>query len=198
MTLDIAGLGPAVFAPSRRPDGSREGNHFVQLYDQEFSLIDAVTTFFITGIRRGDGAIAIADQAHLAAFEEALRGSGVHLDALRSGGRYVEVDGEALLDQVLVGDTVDVSTFSSVVGDLIDDVALSTGAVRIFGEMVAMMWAGGNVAGAIALEEAWNELAMRHPFQLFCAYPALAFEQEHLESLTEVCRQHTHVIPPSA
>ena len=86
--------------------------------------------------------------------------------------------------------------FAASIGELIAQAAKGGRNVRVFGEMVALLWAAGNVAGAISLEELWNGLAETHPFQLFCAYPVHAFKGDDLVPLREVCHQHSHVIPP--
>jgi hypothetical protein len=69
--------------------------------------------------------------------------------------------------------------------------------MRVFGEMVALLWTAGNQAAAIRLEELWNDLARSAaPFSLFCAYamPDLAGE-ENEAAFRAICHQHTRVIP---
>jgi hypothetical protein len=50
--------------------------------------------------------------------------------------------------------------------------------VRVFGEMVALLWADGDRNGALVLEGLWNELTRRLSFPLLCAYPASFFSTE--------------------
>jgi hypothetical protein len=49
--------------------------------------------------------------------------------------------------------------------------------LRIFGEMVAVLWNDGKHDAALSLEELWNDLREEHDFSLFCAYPLKCFEQ---------------------
>ena len=68
--------------------------------------------------------------------------------------------------------------------------------MRIYGEMVAVLWDQGNVAAAIELERLWNELADSNPFSLFCAYPIRAFDLDAgAERFRKICAQHSAVIP---
>jgi hypothetical protein len=60
--------------------------------------------------------------------------------------------------------------------------------------MVALLVSDGDVAGAMALEDHWNELAASHRFRLFCAYPSDAFDAADTASLTGVCNRHSHVL----
>jgi hypothetical protein len=62
--------------------------------------------------------------------------------------------------------------------------------------MVALLWAEGNYAAAVRVEELWNDLQKTYSFSLFCAYPINAFTGERFaEPLTGVCTAHSSVIP---
>ncbi len=69
--------------------------------------------------------------------------------------------------------------------------------VRIFGEMVALLWEQGNQTAALRLEALWNELrSTTHPFSLLCAYPMSLFVgPERAELFTQMCELHSQVIP---
>jgi signal transduction histidine kinase len=62
--------------------------------------------------------------------------------------------------------------------------------------MVDILFRDGNTAGAIRLEELWNNLAHRHSFDLLCAYAIGNFYTEaHAEQLKDICDRHTEVVP---
>jgi hypothetical protein len=88
----------------------------------------------------------------------------------------------------------DAARFEATMGELVSRAAQGPRELRIYGEMVAVLWDQGNVAAAIALEDLWNDLATRHPFSLFCAYPVSAFDTEKTEQFRKVCGQHSRVI----
>ena len=68
--------------------------------------------------------------------------------------------------------------------------------VAVFGEMVALLWARGNPAAALRLEELWNSLARTHAFSLCCAYPMKGFtSQQDAAAFMKICAQHSHVFP---
>jgi hypothetical protein len=70
------------------------------------------------------------------------------------------------------------------------------GGVRIFGEMVALLWERGNHPAAVRLETLWNELSARMPFTLLCAYPmAELVGSAQTEPFARMCALHTHVVP---
>ncbi|HEY4386628.1 MAG TPA: PAS domain S-box protein, partial [Ktedonobacteraceae bacterium] len=71
--------------------------------------------------------------------------------------------------------------------------------VRIFGEMVALLWAQGNRAAAIRLEDLWNELGQAYAFSLFCAYPMQGFGgSTHEAQFSQICQQHSQVVLPES
>jgi hypothetical protein len=173
-------------------EDAEPGAHFVEYYDDVDSLTDSVRTFVSIGISRGDAAIVIAERAHLDAFESEL-GRVVDLDRARARGSYVSRDASETLAQLLDDGLPDPARFEAVVGDSIARAAAGGTRVRIFGEMVAVLWAQGNVAGALALEDLWNRLADLYRFRLFCAYPTSAFDGDPASS-EAVSHRHSHVV----
>ena len=66
--------------------------------------------------------------------------------------------------------------------------------VRVFGEMVSLLWDASLSDAAIEVEAMWNELGAQYPFSLLCAYPADSVRgDQHLDALAEVCRVHASV-----
>jgi len=95
----------------------------------------------------------------------------------------------------MVGGSIDADTFDEVIGAVFERAATSGRPVRAYGEMVAVLWADGDVPGAMELERRWNELRARLPFTLLCAYPARLFEDApSAEWFTDVCDLHSEVV----
>jgi hypothetical protein len=101
-------------------------------------------------------------------------------------GTLVFLDAEETLTSFLVEGHLDHAAFERVVGGLVRNAAAGGRSVRIFGEMVALLWDRGLVPAAIELETYWNDLARETPFSLFCAYPSAACS-------AEICALHTDV-----
>jgi anti-sigma regulatory factor (Ser/Thr protein kinase) len=123
---------------------------------------------------------------------------GVDLAAVYGDGRYRFLGAsEALasftVDKALCGDR-----FVEVIGGVIAKAATGGHRVRAYGEMVAVLWDGGDVAGALELEAMWNELARSHRFSLYCAYPAESLVAVgDLVGIQQVCAQHSSVVGPA-
>jgi len=194
---DAGGAAPGEVAPLSSWSGACEPEHFVQFYEADAFLISSLGGFIGAGLGEGDACIVVATQEHRDALDEKLRAGGFDPDAARARGQYVALDASELLSQFMVGGQPDAGRFTEVVGGLIERVATEgRRRVRIFGEMVALLWAEENYDAAIRLEEFWNELHKAHPFTLFCAYPMCGFSGEtHTRGLGDVCGTHARVIP---
>lgn len=181
---------------SDRAGGERSHHHAVQLYETDAFLVSGVRDFFVPALDQGEAAIAVATPAHREQLAESLTQAGLDVALLRDRGLYIDLDARELLNTFMAGGSPDRALFRKNVGTLIAQASAGGRTVRVFGEMVALLWAEGNVAAALALEDLWNELAETHTFSLFCGYPMHAFEQEAATlAFTKVCDQHSHVRP---
>ena len=171
-------------------------DHLVEFYETEEFLVDTVSVFVGPALHDGDTAIVVATAAHRRAFDAALGASVVDVDAAAAAGRYLVFDAAELLARFMVAGTPDATRFFDMIGGVIERAAVGGRRVRIYGEMVALLWDAGDVASAIALEDLWNDLAASQEFALLCAYPLRAFEgEESSAAFKRICEQHSTVIP---
>jgi hypothetical protein len=61
--------------------------------------------------------------------------------------------------------------------------------------MVAILWARGDYAATLQLEQLWTGLCNAEKFPLFCAYPRDGFTRNATESIVEICAVHSKVVP---
>jgi hypothetical protein len=171
--------------------------HFVQFYERDDYLALSMSAFLAQGISAGDAGVVIATRDHRAAVEEKLNESGINMTDARKNGLYSSYDAAGLLSRLLIAGQPDHRRVRAALGPIIERAqACSPSGVRIFGEMVALLWAEGNKVAAIELEILWNELAERYSFTLMCAYPITAFsDDEKSNQLRHICRAHSRVIP---
>lgn len=147
--------------------------HLVHLYETDATLVRCVLAFLAPGLP-DQAALVVATPEHRTLFAQALEDSGVDVHALRREGRYVEQDAEQLLGAFLRDGVVDPLFFRLSVGEPVRALAAAHGRVHVYGEMVACLWGRGDSAAAVALEQAWNDLAGIADFRLCCAYPVTA------------------------
>ena len=171
-------------------------DHRVEFYETEEFLVDTVCAFHAPALRDGQAAIIVATPAHRHAFEAALEGAGIDLDAASRAGRYAAFDARDVLARFMVDGAPDAHRFAATIGAVMDRCGAGGRGIHVYGEMVALLWDDGNVAAALALEDLWNDLARTRSFVLLCAYPMRAFEDPaSAAAFQRICEQHSSVIP---
>jgi hypothetical protein len=169
--------------------------HFVEFYKTEAFLVDCVRDFLTVGVVTRGAVIVVATQAHQSMFEHALWEAGIDISETQHSGRFVTLDASEALARFMVDGMPDPPRFKATIGELVSRAVQTGRDVRIYGEMVAVLWEEGNVAAAIALEDLWNELATRYPFSLFCAYPIHVLDAEaNTPGCRTICGQHSKAI----
>jgi signal transduction histidine kinase len=188
---------PAV-SPWGRDQGTRSGvdpSHAVGFYERDDALVDAVVDFLVPGLSSDQAAVVVATGDHRRAIELRLRARAIDVDAAVGDDLLVFVDAQEALDGFMRDGLPDVAGFWA---DMEAHIARATRGrreLRLFGEMVALLWEQGNVTGALALEDLWNSLARSHRFMLLCGYPLSALEEDGHDRFEAICSRHTAVVP---
>jgi PAS domain S-box-containing protein len=171
-------------------------DHLVQFYASDEFLVETVAAFLVPALRNGDAAIVAATAAHRQAFDSALAHAGIDVDAAVREGRYLTYEASDLLSRFMVHGTPDATCFRDTIGAVMDCVSGDGRALRVYGEMVALLYDDGDADSAVALEDFWNDLADSHAFELLCAYPMRSFDDEvDTAAFKHICAQHSAVIP---
>lgn len=167
--------------------------HRVAFYDSDAGLVESVVDFLRPSLW-GGVAVVVAAADHRRAFAAALVASGVDAAAAVRSGRLVVLDASDTLERFLVGDDPHAPAFEQVVGGVLDGAIRMGGPVRVYGEMVAVLWQQGRVATAMRLEELWNQIAATRAFELLCGYPSALFAHPSCARRFEaLCSRHTDV-----
>jgi signal transduction histidine kinase len=170
-------------------------DHLVTFYESDSSLVQTTAAFLSTALTTGRPAIAVATREHLDAIRAALAVRAAHPAGGAHHGQLVLLDAHETLDRLMVDGRPDPEAFETLVTGMLDHLA-GAGQPRIFGEMVALLWEEGDLTGALALEDLWNDLGRSHSFQLSCAYPIRSFgSDEDAAAFREVCDRHSSVSP---
>jgi hypothetical protein len=169
-------------------------NHLLQVYDSDDVFLDALEEFVCSGFNLGEAIVIVATRQHLQSLNTRLSAYGFDIESLSAESRYIALDAEETLDKFMVNRWPDEYLFRKAITEVIDR-AKSTGrSIRVFGEMVAVLWEQGNNGATVRLEHLWNEFCKTETFSLFCAYPRSGFTQDATSSLLEICNAHTRII----
>ena len=169
--------------------------HVVQFYDRDEELTENAGDYLAGAIAEGGAAVIVATPGHCTGFEARLAADGVNVGAARRDGSLVCLDATRVAGQLTRGGQVNLAAFGTQFRPAILAAGEAPGPVRIYGEVVALLWAAGHVNAALELEGLWNELGREIPFSLFCGYPRhLVNSSQHQGAVAEVCRLHTAVV----
>ena len=178
---------------SVRETGFRD--HVVQFYERDEQLVDGVAGYLARALERGDAVIVVATAAHLGVFAVRLQSLGVDIGAAQRRGQFVALDAAATMEAFLVDGSPDPEAFDVVMGGLVRRAQASGRQVCIFGEMVSVLWAAGQVNTALELERFWNRLGDEVPFSLLCTYSKqLLAGADLLAEFDQVCHLHSAIV----
>ena len=170
-------------------------HHVVQFYDRDEELTGNAGDYLAGAIAEGGAAVVVATPGRCAGFEARLAAGGVDVGASRRDGTLVCLDATQVAPRLTRGGRVDPAAFGSQFRPAILAAGEAPGPVRIYGEVVALLWAAGQVNAALELEGLWNELGRQVPFSLFCGYPReLVQSSPHQGAVAEICRLHSAVV----
>jgi hypothetical protein len=194
----------AVTRPSalcdRLLESAQPGQHLAQLYGRASQdLVRNVCRYFRAGLKRGEGLLAVATLEHSSRFACELRKDPGYQRAVGEG-RLLFLDAHATLAQFMDGGQPSWERFDARVGGALQDLEarVSRAGLRVYGEMVGILWSAGRVDAALRLEELWNLQLERHAASLFCAYPIDLFDPSSVtDGVHSVVCAHTHLVPGS-
>ena len=166
------------------------GGHACQLYETEAELLDTLTGYVGGALWNGESVIVVASDAHTDALEARLRESGLDLGFSRSNERYVAASAESVLACISIDGMPDEAKFGAAVDHLLERAGGPRRRVRIFGEMVALLWQRRQFAAALHLEQLWNRYLEGRAMPLLCAYPRRDFKNGSRKHVMAIEREH--------
>jgi len=173
--------------------GPHRSEHHLQLFDSSKSLAETVSAFLLGGFGRGENLLVVATPEHRELLSKRLEDAGVSVREAVAANRLVMLDATQTMDKFMRQDSPNAVAFEEVVGTLVQRLANGR-RVWIYGEMVDVLAARGNLKGAQQLEELWNALGRRECFTLFCGYASGHFgDPKTARALGAICAAHDHV-----
>ncbi len=176
-----------------------ETGHVVHFYDHAETLALAVADFLGAGLAEGGTALVVATPEHRAAIAGVLGAAGIDVAAARAAGQYTELDAATVLGEFMVDGSPDPSLFESTVRPLLRTADAGIQPMRVYGEMVDLLWEQGNIQAAHDLEGLWNSIGAGRDFALFCGYLSTLVDRTDSRDLVadhhdEVLADHPHPV----
>jgi hypothetical protein len=168
--------------------------HAVHLYSSDTALIQYVVSQLAEPLLEAQPVLVCATAPHRRHLVDALTDGGLDVGRLRDSGLYGELDAHEVMHAVLVDGGCDGDRFHEQLGSRIRAAAGRYGGVHLYGEVMALLWAGGSVVAALELERCWNELAREVPFRLCCGYPTSVIGAgDSADAVEQMFREHTEL-----
>ena len=171
-------------------------DHVVQIYNDDHSFLDLLEGFVTSGFAANDCVIVIATDEHQHALEERLRFKGHNVFELKLQDQYIQLNARETLGEFMINNWPDEVLFRHMMNRFLARANSRHRKVRAFGEMVALLWAQGNIAATVQLENLWNKICQDEALSLFCAYPRSGLNQRALESILHICGSNSKMIKP--
>ncbi len=151
---------------------SRDAVPAAQFCD-DATLLGKVGSAMCNELNKGNAVVSIATGTHRRLLETQLAVQGINIVGALNSGQYACLNALDVLSTIVVAGAPDVIRFAEVVGALVDRTAANYGRVLIFGELVPLMRANGQHAGADALQKLWLSFVGSRAMFLHCDYPGL-------------------------
>lgn len=174
-------------------EATDRSEHHVQLFDSSKSLADTVSAFLARGLSNDENAMIVATPEHRDLLSRRLADRGWNVRTLVAANRLVVADAAQTLRTFMRNDIPSPIAFDEVVGTMVQRLANGK-RVWIYGEMVDVLAARGNLRAALLLEDMWNLMRPRDRFTLFCGYASAHFgDHRTAASLAAICAAHDEV-----
>jgi hypothetical protein len=173
--------------------------HLVQLYEADENVLSRnVGRFLCDGFKQGGRLLVVATPEHTESFVGEIRRLGINPVAAEREARLVTLDANNVLARIMVDGYPSAERFDSIVAEEVRrGLALADGkGLRVYGELVGVLWKARQFPAAIRLEQLWNKLQKSISFNLFCGYPIDVFDKQfEIGVLDALLCAHTHVVP---
>ena len=171
---------------------SRHGRpHVLQLCGTDAgTLAGSVAEYMHEGLVNGERLLVIATPPNRRAFRHGLADLGSdHRAAIRER-RLTFLDARRTLERCTLDGQPEWARFIGTVEPLIRETKAN--GLRVYGDMVGLLWSDGRHSEASLLEDFWNRLRQEHEFSLYCSCPIDLFRPEfHSPAAQAIIRAHT-------
>jgi len=171
-------------------------DHIAQTYQDESFLLEAVGHYVRAGLQRDEGVVLIMRKAHWTALVIQLDGLGAGLLAAVERGQVASYDADETLAGLMRDGMPGESPFRQLVGNVVSEMRERYPRIRVFGEMVDILWRDNRRDAAVELEKLWSGLNRTAPFARLCGYRVDPMDRAVYGGPFEaLCNSHTHLIP---
>lgn len=145
--------------------------HAVSFFRNDEQLCSEIAAFAAEGLALDQPALIVTNEAHRSGISQELEAAGVCVADAIARGDLALVDADACLKAIMPADMPDPDLYNEQVGAAVSQLLRGRpGPIRIFGDMVDLLWQRQQYDAAIRIEILSNQLAATHPILVICGY----------------------------
>ena len=172
-------------------------SHMVQFYEDDDLLAASVARFIADGIASASPALVIARPENLTRMRSQLGARAVDVERAVEAGTLALLDAEETLARLRVNGALHRERFDALIGDVLGRLLRGDPStpLRVYGEMVDLLCAEDDVAGALTLEGFWSEITSPYRIFTLCGYAIDRFRSaEGDDAFNRICDAHTEIL----
>jgi DNA-binding NarL/FixJ family response regulator len=191
-------MGNESIEPMKKSDATIPHCHEVAFCQDEASLVGSYAAYIQSALQNGHAVIMVAIEPHRTSLASRLERDGLGVTGAVANGSLILSDASDALLSVMDDDMPERTRCSTLVGNLVERAAKGIkrkhGRVVFCGGIAPVLLSGGNVEGAIRLEQLWDEITRGYGMHTLCGY--VRSTSESIESspiLKRICAVHSAV-----
>ncbi len=141
--------------------------HCVQFYESDFFLCQVIARFAGVGLASGERVVLLATREHWSAVSLLLKGNAFDPRRAIDSGRLSYRDAHETLRRIMVNGAPDPESFQQIIGEILRP---NGERVRVYGEMVDLLWKDNRLPAALRLEDLWRRVVEETGVSLLCGY----------------------------
>src|ERR1043166_1637625 len=94
-------------------------DHFVQFYEEDRTIVEAVAAYFAFGVRFAEGCVLVGTEGHNEAIKAGMRDLGCDVDKALADGQFTVLDAADTLSRFMIDGMPDKKRFEEVIGTVI-------------------------------------------------------------------------------
>lgn len=170
-------------------------DHLVQTYTDRRHLARVVADYLGAGLARNEAAVLIATPPHVQLVVYRLATLGIDVPHAIDRRQLLILDAQETLASFMIDGWPDRDRFVRIVAAALEHVRpASSGGVRLYGEMVELLWRDSSDA-TIEVERLWNEVLRAAGASLLCGYRLDGLDRRLQSTLRWITSAHSHLLP---
>lgn len=169
----------------------------VQFYDEDEELLVTKAGHFLAeGWKDGAALLVVGSTERNTAIGDQLGLLGINVPSGVNSGRLVFFDADEMVSRLVANGQPEWLRFDALIGAAVRELRRPHNRLRVYGEMVGILWARAQYDAAARLEGYWNRLLHASGISLFCAYPIDVLSKDlNVQAVDTILCAHTHLLP---